>query len=362
MNFCYKFPVVKGVQAGREYFIAMVPLKMLGRLFPSEEEFVLPEYRAQRKLNEARIPEIKKYIINNPKTYVFSALAASIDGEFRFIPSNSNETGVLEVSMDAKFLINDGQHRKAAILAAIEENDVLGEETISVVFYEDRGLSRSQQMFTDLNKHAVKTSNSIAELYDSRDALAVATRTVISDISFLNEYVDKEKDNLGKFSSALFTLNTFYTANRRILKRKECNRQFEEFLKQFWRIIVENMTPWQDVKNKEISKRELREQYIATQAGVIQAFGRVGSFLYDHPEYCLNEYLPKISEINWKRNSEDWKLRVIRSNGRMINNADAILLAGNIIKKYINLPLTVDESMAEHKFAKNIPRLFTALP
>ena len=353
MNFCYKFPVVKGIQAGREYFIAMVPLKMLGRLFPADEEYVLPEYRAQRKLNESRIPEIKRYIINNPDSYVFSALAASIDGEFRYISSDNPDTGVLEVNMDAKFLINDGQHRKAAILAAIEENENLGEETISVVFYEDRGLSRSQQMFTDLNKHAVKTSNSIAELYDSRDPLAVTTRLVISSIPFLNEYVDKEKDNLGKFSSALFTLNTFYTANKRILRRNECNKQFEKFLIDLWGTIVDNMSPWNDIKNKEISKRELREHYIATQAVVIQAFGRIGAYLFEHPEYSLNQYLPQISKINWKRNSDDWKLRVIRSNGRMINNADAIILAGNVIKQHINLPLTDDEITAEQKFTKN---------
>ena len=353
MNFCYKFPVVKGIQAGREYFIAMVPLKMLGRLFPADEEYVLPEYRAQRKLNESRIPEIKRYIINNPNSYVFSALAASIDGEFRYISSDNPDTGVLEVNMDAKFLINDGQHRKAAILAAIEENENLGEETISVVFYEDRGLSRSQQMFTDLNKHAVKTSNSIAELYDSRDPLAVTTRFVISSIPFLNEYVDKEKDNLGKFSSALFTLNTFYTANKRILRRNECNKQFENFLIDFWGTIVDNMSPWNDIKSKEISKRELREHYIATQAVVIQAFGQIGAYLFEHPEYSLNKYLPQISKINWKRNSDDWKLRVIRSNGRMINNADAIILAGNVIKQHINLPLTDDEITAEQKFIKN---------
>lgn len=353
MNFCYKFPVVKGIQAGREYFIAMVPLKMLGRLFPMDEEYILPEYRAQRKLNEGRIPEIKRYIINNPDSYVFSALAASIDGEFQYMPSDTPDTGVLEVNMDAKFLINDGQHRKAAILAAIEENENLGEETISVVFYEDRGLSRSQQMFTDLNKHAVKTSNSIAELYDSRDPLAVTTRSVISSIPFLDEYVDKEKDNLGKFSSALFTLNTFYTANKRILRRNECNKQFDDFLMDFWEAIVDNMSPWNEIKRKEISKRELREQYIATQAVVIQAFGRIGAYLFEHPEYSLNKYLPQISKINWKRNSDDWKLRVIRSNGRMINNADAIILAGNVIKQHINLPLTDDEITAEQKFIKN---------
>ena len=66
MEFSYRFPVVRGVQANNEYYIAMVPLKMLSKLFPvDDEEFVLPEYRAQRKINEARIPEIKKYILEN---------------------------------------------------------------------------------------------------------------------------------------------------------------------------------------------------------------------------------------------------------------------------------------------------------
>ena len=159
MNYYYRFPVVKGLQAGREYYIAMVPLGMLSKLFPDDSEYVLPEYRTQRRLNESRVQEIKKYILDNPNNYVFSALAASIDGTYHFIPNSDKETGMLEIDMNAKFLINDGQHRKAAILAALSDNPSLAEETISVVFYEDLGLSRSQQMFTDLNKHAVKTSN-----------------------------------------------------------------------------------------------------------------------------------------------------------------------------------------------------------
>ena len=287
MKFSYRFPVVRGTQAGREYYIGMVPLNMLERIFPADDEYVLPEYRAQRKLNEARIPEIKKYIIDNPDSYVFSALAASIDGNFQFISSTfeGGDTGILEVDMGAKILINDGQHRKAAILAAIRENPEIENETISVVFYQDLGLARSQQMFTDLNKHAVKTSNSIAELYDSRDALAVVTRRVISEIPFLNEYVDKERDNLGKYSSALFTLNTFYTANKRILKRNVCNNDFYLFLRSFWGNIAIYMMPWIELEKKEISKKELREQYIATQAVVIQAFGRVGSYLFENYNY-----------------------------------------------------------------------------
>ena len=90
MNFVYKFPVVRGVQAKREYYIAMVPLKMISRLFPNDEEYVLPEYRAQRKINERRVPVISKYIVDNRDNYVFSALAASIDGKFTFCPNVGN--------------------------------------------------------------------------------------------------------------------------------------------------------------------------------------------------------------------------------------------------------------------------------
>ncbi|MCP1110889.1 DNA sulfur modification protein DndB [Ohessyouella blattaphilus] len=355
MNYSLKFPVVKGVQAKKEYYIAMVPLRMLTRLFP-EDEYVLPEYRAQRRLNESRIPQIKKYIIENMDSYVFSALAASIDGNFTYIPGEQEDTGILEVDMDAKFLINDGQHRKAAIQAALEENEELGTETISVVFYEDRGLSRSQQMFTDLNKHAVKTSNSIAELYDSRDELAVITREVISRVPFLNEYVDKEKDNLGKFSSSLFTLNTIYNTNKKMLSRNSCEQRFKGFLLSFWEAVVEYMPPWREFRAKEISKRELREKYIATQAVILYALGRVGSFLYDNPEFKIESYIPKITEIDWKRNADDWLLRVIRSNGRILNNADAILLANNYIKKKIGLPLCKEEKAAEEKFLNTMKR------
>ena len=33
-----RFPVVRGIQAGSEYYIAMVPLKMLSKLFSTDEE------------------------------------------------------------------------------------------------------------------------------------------------------------------------------------------------------------------------------------------------------------------------------------------------------------------------------------
>ena len=177
----YQFPAVKGNQAGKEYYICMVPLGLLSKIFISDNGDVAPEHRAQRKLNELRIPEIKEYILNNRDSYVFSALAASIDGDANFVPMQDGaQVGVLEVDMDASFLINDGQHRKAAIDAALAEDETLKNETISVVMYKDQGLQRSQQMFTDLNKHAVTTSKSLNTLYESKDSTALITKNVIN--------------------------------------------------------------------------------------------------------------------------------------------------------------------------------------
>lgn len=352
MEFVYKFPVVRGVQANKEYYIAMVPLRMLSRLFPSDEEYVLPEFRAQRKLNETRIPVISKYILDNRNSYVFSALAASIDGEFCFYPTRKNtDTGVLEVNMDDKFLINDGQHRKSAIFEALKEDPSLGDETIPIVFFADKGLARSQQIFTDLNKNAVKTSNSISELYDSRDQMAVVTRNVVSRIDFLNTYTDKEKDILGKFSSNLFTLNTFYTANKTIVGRNTCANS-SEFFYLFWNSVSLYMSQWQALEHKEITKVDLRENYIATQSIVIRALGRVGNYLFQHPEINTSSCLSKLKDVNWHRNNPQWLLRAINQNGRIITNKKAALLVSNVIKEQLGIPLSTDEKAAEVSLQK----------
>lgn len=353
MDFCYRFPAVKGVQAGKEYYIAMIPLRLLSRLFGNDDEYIPPEYRAQRRLNTARIPIIKDYILENRDSYVFSALAAAIDGEHDFIAMNgSGDLGILEVSMDARFMIVDGQHRKASIIEAIEEDESLNAETISLVLYEDKGLEHSQQMFTDLNKHAVKTSNSIAELYDSRDALAVITRRVIGDIDFFNQYTDKEKDILGKFSSNFFTLNTFYKANKRILKRAGCDDSTEEFLKRYWSAVARHIVPWNELSNKELSKVDLREQFIVTQAIIIQSLGVLGNYYFTHPEVNMEQSISGIEKVDWLRSADCWKDRVVRTNGKIMNSTDAARLACNVLKQVIGIPLDSEDQMYEDKFSK----------
>src|SRR5262245_50061633 len=155
-SFEYVFPAIRGIQAGREFYASMCPLRLIPRIFLFDEEELKPELRAQRVLNRARVPEIARYMLQNRNGYTFSALTASIDADVKFVPLGSDDgekkVGQLRIPMNARFVINDGQHRRAAIEAALHENAELGDETISVVFFVDVGLARSQQMFADLNR------------------------------------------------------------------------------------------------------------------------------------------------------------------------------------------------------------------
>lgn len=347
MDFTYRFPAVKGTQAGRNYYVTMVPFKFLSRLFPLNDEFILPEHRAQRRINEARIPEIKNYVLENRKSYVFSALSASIDGKFSFISQSNTDVGILEIDMSSNFLINDGQHRKAAIEAAMLEDKTLENETISIVFFQDEGLVRSQQMFTDLNKHAVKTSNSLSTLYDSRDDIAVATRKIIETIPFFKRYTDKERDILGKNSSSLFTLNMIYKANQKILHNGRCNKTDVDFLLRYWKNLSNNIVEWQEVLNKSLTKKELRENYIVTLAITINAFGKLGRYFYDHPDYKIEKFLPNLAKIDWLRSNQNWIGRIIREDGKVLNGEDSITLTCSKIKKQLGIPLSKEEKQKE---------------
>ena len=347
----YQFPAVKGRQAGKDYYICMIPLGLMSRIFATDYSDVAAEHRAQRRLNESRIPEICDYILSNRDSYVFSALAASVDGEMQFVQAGSNENvGVLEIDMSASFLINDGQHRKAAIDAAIAEDDSLKDETIAVVLYKDQGLQRSQQMFTDLNKHAVTTSKSLNTLYESKDPVALITKKTVDSIPFLRKYTDKEKDNLSKYSSNIFTLNTFQEANKRICKVIQDPDKAEQLVYSFWNNVVLNMREWNEMDKGELSKKSLREDYITTQGLIILAFGRLCEFYCANPEIHMVQSLKGLKKIDWLRNNEEcWMNRAIKPNGKINRNEQGIFLTYIQIKRLLTLPITNEELKKEQK-------------
>src|SRR5258708_16275306 len=79
------FPAMRGTMGKREYFVAMMKLALVPKLFKFRDWAELPpEQRAQRVIQKTRIPEITSYILDNEDGYLFSSLTASYNSEPSF--------------------------------------------------------------------------------------------------------------------------------------------------------------------------------------------------------------------------------------------------------------------------------------
>lgn len=352
------FPAVRGVQAGKSCYIAMCPLRLVPRLFIYNEEEVPPELRSQRTLNLSRIPEITSYLVDNTSDYTLSSITASINSKVQFIPmsdtGHGQNIGILKVPMDAQILINDGQHRRKAIEEAIKENPELGHDNISVLFFIDQGLVRSQQMFADLNKHAVRPSDSIATLYDHRDALASLTRYVQENVRVFSRLTELERSSISNRSTKLFTLSAIKNASKallRVSKHKEITSEEMHLVVNYWNQVAANMPDWQEAFNKTVTTSHLREQYVHAHGVMLQAMGNIGADLLEqHTEKQWKKILTKLKNINWLRSNPDWSDRAM-NHGTISKATNNVILTGNYIKKHLGITLNDKEQEVENKYA-----------
>jgi DNA sulfur modification protein DndB len=357
--FEYVFPAIRGVQAGREYYVTMCPLRLIQRLFVFDEEELTPEMRAQRTLNKARVPEMARYILDNPDSYVFSALTASVDAEVEFEPFETDggpgeRVGTLTIPMAARFVINDGQHRRAAIHQALVDNPALGDESIAIVMFLDVGLDRCQQMFADLNRYAIRPSKSIGVLYDHRDEMSIVTKMVVFRSMLLNDLTEKETSNLAARSRKLFTLSAFYNATKVLLDGVETTslERRVDLATDYWEIVADQFPDWRLVYNHEVSAGEIRRDFIHSHGIVLHALGRIGNslLLSKKDPASWERKLRKLRGVDWHRaNAATWEGRAILG-GSVSKSSANVLLTTAAIRTALGMPLPPEEQRAEDAF------------
>lgn len=357
-NFQYTFPAIRGIQAKREYFVSMCPLHLIPKIFIWDEEVLPPELRAQRILNKSRVPEMARYITEDPENYVFSAITASIDADVTFEAfgeqTGTNQVGALHIPMSARFIINDGQHRRAAIEIALHDNPDLGNETIAVVFFLDRGLTRCQQMFADLNRYAVRPSRSLGLLYDHRDEMAKIAKLIALKSTAFKDVVEMEKSTLSARSRKLFTLSAIYTATSVLLSNIETETEEERasLAIEFWDEIDRHIIEWKLVRDRKITSGEVRQDFIHSHGVALHALGKVGNeLLHKHPKQWKHR-LEKLKTIDWARsNNELWEGRALVI-GRVSKANQSVILTTNILKKHLGLKLKPEEQEIEDAFLR----------
>ncbi len=356
----YSFPAIRGIQAGREYYVAMFTLEFAANFFSFADSGLPPKMRAQRTLNHARIPTIANYLASNPKDYVLSSITASIDSKVKFVPCYREgawqKIGKLIVPMTARIVINDGQHRRAAIEKALESRPDLRHETISAVLFLDSGLKRSQQMFADLNKHAIKPTKSLGILYDNRDPFSKLVLSLLEIVPAFNGLTELEKTTISNRSVKMFTLSSIYQATRALLGRNSAlQTNFENHMdtaSQYWNEVYENIPEWQWAVEGSVTPAKLRKEYIHVHGIGLHALGKVGHALIEQHPGDWPERLVLLQDIDWSReNTGVWEGRAMVG-GRINKSQTNLTLTTGVIKRSLGLQLTAEELNAEENLGK----------
>lgn len=349
-NYCYSFPAIRAVQAGKPFYIATCPLRIIPKIFMYDEEEVPVELRSQRTLNKSRIPEMTRYLLDSPKDYVFSALTASVGSDVEFIEADGQSNmGTLRVSMDAQMLINDGQHRRAAIEEAIKENPELGQDNIAVLFFVDEGLKRSQQMFADLNKYAVRPSSSLGTLYDHRDQASELARYLSMNAKPFVGYTEFERSTISVRSSKIFTLSGIKQATRALFgkgAKDGFNDEEQKLAECFWNTLNKHMVEWQQVQAKTLSAAEFRQEFITAHGIGLQALAIVGKEICILSEAEQAKKFESLKHINWLKSNPDWSNRAMQ-HGRLSKAVSNIFLTATEIKRQIGLPISNEDLTKE---------------
>jgi len=338
----WALPALRGVQAGREYYVVMTLVRDVYRLLPPVDPRVAPNERAQRVLSMPRVLKLAAYLTGNPKDYTLAPLVGLIDGMPTFERS-TGALGTLRIPAGMKLATLDGQHRRAALEMASMDRPGLRDEWIPVVLFVDVGLERAQQRFSDLNGHAARPPKSLSLLFDHRSELSSLARAVVQRVPLLATLVDGERANVAGRSGKLFGFAAIHAATKALLAGRSLSREDATTAAvAYWKEVAQMLPCWAEAAGKAERAAELRSTCIAAHGVALEALGRVGNAVVGLPDLERRAVLAKLTRIDWSRDAPIWAERAVL-HGRMVKNARAVLLTANAIKLALGLTLSPED-------------------
>ena len=249
----------------------------------------------------------------------------------------------MKLQLGDELIINDGQHRCAGIVRALESgSSALKTNTLSVLLFPWESTDRVQQMFSDLNRFVQKTSKSLDILYDKRDDVAASTLMMLEKVPVFKELTEKEKISLEVKSTKLFTLAALYDANVELLKGYGKNdiATNSQLLIDYWTEVAKHMPDWDKVLNGQKKTLELRQEKIASHSTVLRALGGLGVDLMASENW--KDRLSPLTTIDWSKKNPEWENICIVANS-VVSNRQARAATKAFIKSKLSLPLTESE-------------------
>lgn len=218
----------------------------------------------------------------------------------------------------------------------MKQKPELGTETISVVFFKDTNLKKTQQMFSDLNQHAVKPTKSLAILYDHRNKFSQFIVELVDVVEMFHNKTELEKTSISNRSPEFFTLNGIAEASKKILdSHHDPTKDEQKLIIDFWDEVAKNIPEWNLLMKGKVTASDLRKEYVPAHTNLLNALGMVGHVLIANFSDDWHHKLKGLQKINWSRSNPIWNGNLIL-NGKMIKNKIGIINAANEILSKCN--------------------------
>ena len=195
----------------------------------------------QRQITN-RAAQISDYLLKQPQRF-FNSLIVGVYGgspdwyELKVGPNRHPDVpelpseldgvlGILRLDGTQTLFAIDGQHRAQGIKQALEKNDELKKEEVSVIFVAHKndpaGMERTRRLFTTLNRYAKPVSKSEIVALDEDDIIAIITRELVEKYPLFQEKISlsKTKAIAVKDNKSFTTIITLYDVMEILLRKK----------------------------------------------------------------------------------------------------------------------------------------------
>lgn len=316
-------PAIRGKQGGRTFYVSNLPNLLVRNFLRDVQSAVDISERSQRPLDPKHADDITHYLKSNVDEYVVGALtfAMKTEGEFTPLPNQNSdgyELGTLQFNLVQEFHSLDGQHRRQAIIKAMEEVDSIRDDSTAVIFYVEPDLKRRQQMFSDMNSTPRKVSKSLNIAYNNRDPFARAAKFLAESHPLLVGKVEKLQPRVKADSTDFFSLSSIQDAVKRVvtgsiskgvavedLTDGEINRRGGEFFD----LLLKSRKEFSIAATNPKALQQYREETILFSSTTLRvlagAVGRANQYYKAQTPVAIHDKLVRaLMDIDFSINSE----------------------------------------------------------
>jgi DGQHR domain-containing protein len=349
----FSVPVVRFRQGVRRMLTGALPISWMRSRLESQSATRQSSIRDTRSaMNRPELVEhtrnIAKYIMeNHKKKYIVPPLTLNIqqrvnlytvDYPAEFLP------GYLVIPATAKLAITDGQHRRTALITALEEMDAeqqseFGQDAIAVMISCEADLAQIHQDFADCSK-TKPLPPSLLAVYDLRNPANKLVADLADACVLFKNRIDSTSKSLSKKSTYLFLANqvrqfvkellvgSYATPDPQFERRANellgTEEQYNQVLHRYTEYInylSDRVSVWKEIAQVKPGTLEAsqipgkRDQgWVCLTATGLNLIGRVGNYLFTHNVQEWKEYAEKLGHVDWRKSAEMWQGNIIQGN------------------------------------------------